>query len=60
MGSTADYTVSATGLTFDHPVSYDGMSNLVWKVLTGNFRVEFSYAELARFLKPDSPLRRLE
>jgi hypothetical protein len=59
-GSTQEYTVSATGLTFDHPVSYDGMSNFVWKVLTGNFQVVFSHAELARFLKPDSPLRRLK
>jgi hypothetical protein len=59
-GSTEEYTVSAAGLTFDHPVSYDGMSNFVWKVLTGNFQVAFSHAELARFLKPASPLRRLK
>ncbi|MBD2714504.1 hypothetical protein KBK19_05615 [Microvirga sp. STR05] len=57
--STQEYTVSAAGLAFDHPVSYDGLSNFVWKVLTGNFKVEFTHAELARFLKPDSPLRRL-
>ena len=59
LGSTDEYTVSATGLVFDHPVSYDGLSNFVFKVLTGNFQVAFSHAELARFLKPDSPLRRL-
>lgn len=59
-GSTEEYTVSASGLLFDHPVSYDGLSNFVWKVLTGNFQVAFSHAELARFLKPDSPLRRLQ
>lgn len=59
LGSTDEYTVSATGLVFDHPVSYDGLSNFVFKVLTGNFPVAFSHAELARFLKPDSPLRRL-
>lgn len=57
-GSTAEYTLSATGLTCDHPISYDGMSNFVYKVLVGNFQVKFSQAELARFLKPDSPLRR--
>ncbi|SHK32961.1 hypothetical protein [Hymenobacter psychrotolerans] len=57
--STREYTVSAAGLMCDHPVSYDGLSNFVWKVLTGNFQVEFSHAELARFLKPESPLRRL-
>lgn len=59
LGSTDKYTVSATGLVFDHPVSYDGLSNFVFKVLAGNFPVAFSHAELARFLKPDSPLRRL-
>ncbi|HEX8427354.1 hypothetical protein [Hymenobacter sp.] len=59
LGSTDEYTVSVAGLTCDHPVNYDGLSNLVWKVLTGNFQVEFTHAELARFLKLDSPLRRL-
>ncbi|QNH62953.1 hypothetical protein [Hymenobacter sediminicola] len=59
LNSTREFTISATGLAFDHPVSYDGLSNFVWKVLTGNFQVEFTHAELARFLKPESPLRRL-
>jgi hypothetical protein len=58
--STTEYTVSASGLLFDHPVSYDSLSNFVLKVLKGSFRVAFSHAELARFLKPDSPLRRLK
>jgi hypothetical protein len=58
VGSTEAYTLSATGLTCDHPISYDRMSNFVYKVLVGNFQVKFSQAELARFLKPDSPLRR--
>jgi hypothetical protein len=43
----------------DHSVSYDGLSNFVAKVLDGNFQVEFTHAELAPFLKPESPLRRL-
>jgi len=59
-GSTEEYTVSSTGLLFDHPVSYDGLSNFVWKTLRGNFQVNFSHAELAHFLKPDSSLRRLK
>jgi hypothetical protein len=58
LGSTAAYTLSATGLSCDHPISYDGMSNFVYKVLVGNFEVKFSQAELGHFLKPDSPLRR--
>jgi hypothetical protein len=59
-GRTAEYMVSSTGLVFDHPVSYDGLSNFVFKVLTGNFQVTFNHAELARFLKPESPLRRVK
>jgi len=59
LGSTEEYTISTSGLVFDHPVSYDGLSNFVWKVLTGNFLVTFTHAELKPFLKPDSPLRRL-
>ncbi|RSK35264.1 hypothetical protein [Hymenobacter metallilatus] len=59
LGSTEEYTIGAGGLVFDHPVSYDGLSNFVWKVLQGSFPVTFTYAELRPFLKPDSPLRRL-
>ncbi|MBC6696964.1 hypothetical protein [Hymenobacter sp. BT190] len=59
LGSTREYTVSAAGLMFDHSVSYDGLSNFVYKVLDGNFQVKFTHAELAPFLKPESPLRRL-
>ncbi|AHJ99121.1 hypothetical protein [Hymenobacter swuensis] len=59
LGSTDEYTISTNGLVFDHPVSYDGLSNFVWKVLTGNFQITLTYAELKPFLKPNSPLRRL-
>ncbi|WP_426493145.1 hypothetical protein [Hymenobacter sp. 102] len=57
--STTEYTIGTDGLVFDHPVSYDGLSNLVWKVLTGSFLVTFTHAELKPFLKSNSPLRRL-
>ncbi|RSK45986.1 hypothetical protein [Hymenobacter perfusus] len=59
LGSTEEYTIGANGLVFDHPVSYDGLSNFVWKVLQGSFPLTFTHAELKPFLKPDSPLRRL-
>ncbi|MCA8831650.1 hypothetical protein [Hymenobacter pini] len=59
LGSTQEYTIGTDGLVFDHPVSYDGLSNFVWKVLRGSFPVTFTYAELKPFLKPNSPLRRL-
>lgn len=57
--STEEYTIGSNGLVFDHPVSYDGLSNYVWKTLRGNFQVTFTYAELKPFLRPNSPLRRL-
>ncbi|MET4108673.1 hypothetical protein [Hymenobacter sp. UYP22] len=57
--STEEYTIGTGGLVFDHPVSYDGLSNYIWKTLRGNFQVTFTYAELTPFLKPSSPLRRL-
>jgi hypothetical protein len=59
LGSTTEYTIGTGGLVFDHPVSYDGLSNFVWKVLTGNFLVTFTHAELKPLLKVNSPLRRL-
>ncbi|MDU0369311.1 hypothetical protein [Hymenobacter endophyticus] len=58
-GSTDEYTIGTNGLVFDHPVSYAGLSNFVWKTLRGSFQVTFTYAELKPFLKPNSSLRRL-
>ncbi|RSK51258.1 hypothetical protein [Hymenobacter rigui] len=59
LGSTEEYTIGTGGLVFDHQVSYDGLSNYVWKTLRGSFEVTFTHAELKPFLKANSPLRRL-
>jgi|GEM_PF-5669734 len=58
LGSAQEYSIQPTGLVFDHTVQYP-MSNFLFRTLQGSFTVEFTYAELAPFLKPDSPLRRL-
>jgi hypothetical protein len=58
LGSVQEYTMHSTGLTFDHTAQYS-MGNFLFRTLQGSFTVEFSWAELAPFLKPDSPLRRL-
>lgn len=54
-----EFTIEPGGLQFDHPASYDGLSNFIFKMMQGSFTVTFTHAELARFLKPDSVLRRL-
>ncbi|MFD2787828.1 hypothetical protein [Hymenobacter rubripertinctus] len=59
LSSTQEYTMGPTGLVLDHPVSYDGLSNFVFKVLQGSFPITFTYAELKPFLRSNSPLRRL-
>lgn len=58
LGGPQDYILEPTGLVLDHTAQYP-MGNLVFRTLHGSFRVSFSWAELAPFLKADSPLRRL-
>lgn len=54
-----DMLIEDGKITFNHDVQYDFMSNFMRKMYAQQFRVEFTFAEMARFLKPKSPLRRL-
>ncbi|TGE10071.1 hypothetical protein [Hymenobacter fodinae] len=52
--------IEANGrISFNHSVEYDMMSNFMRKMYAEQFRVSFTFAEMARYLKPNSPLRRL-
>jgi hypothetical protein len=46
-------------ISFNHSVEYDMMSNFMRKMYGEQFRMAFTHAELAPYLKPNSPLRRL-
>lgn len=54
-----DMLIEDGKITFNHDVQYGGMSNFMRKMYAQQFRVEFTFAEMRRFLKPQSPLRRL-
>ncbi|RSK45985.1 hypothetical protein [Hymenobacter perfusus] len=54
-----DMLIEDGKISFNHDVQYDDMSNFTRKIYAQQFRVEFTFAEMARFLKPRSPLRRL-
>ncbi|AHJ99120.1 hypothetical protein Hsw_3525 [Hymenobacter swuensis DY53] len=46
-------------ISFDHSVEYENMSNFTRKIYAQQFRLSFTFAEMGRLLKPQSPLRRL-
>ncbi|RSK51259.1 hypothetical protein [Hymenobacter rigui] len=54
-----DMLIEDGRISFNHFVEYDGLSNFTRKMYAQQFRVAFTFAEMARFLKPNSPLRRL-
>ncbi|MDU0369310.1 hypothetical protein ACFPAF_02790 [Hymenobacter endophyticus] len=54
-----DMLIEDGQITFNHFVQYDDMSNFMRKIYDQQFRISFTYAEMTRFLKPTSPLRRL-
>ncbi|UOQ78433.1 hypothetical protein MUN84_07640 [Hymenobacter sp. 5516J-16] len=54
-----DLHITADSVTFHHAVDYDGMTHFVRRDMEYEFRLAFSFAELAPFLKPASPLHRL-
>ena len=54
-----DMLIEEGKITFNHDVQYDNISIFMRKVRAQQFRVAFSLAEMARYLKPSSPLRRL-
>ncbi|WP_188556097.1 hypothetical protein [Hymenobacter glacieicola] len=54
-----DLHVTPDSVTFHHVVDYEGMTHFVRRDMEYEFRLAFSFAELAPFLKPESPLRRL-
>ncbi|TGD81306.1 hypothetical protein [Hymenobacter wooponensis] len=54
-----DMQIAKNDVSFNHSVEYDMMSNFIRKMYAEQFRVSFTFAEMARYLKPNSPLRRL-
>ncbi|WP_143437019.1 hypothetical protein [Hymenobacter mucosus] len=55
-----DMRIEKNGVSFNHSVEYDMMSNFMRKTYNEQFRLSFTFAEMARYLKPNSPLRRLQ
>ncbi|MBX0291140.1 hypothetical protein K3G63_11850 [Hymenobacter sp. HSC-4F20] len=54
-----DLHITPDSVTFHHEVDYEGMTHFVRRDMEYEFRLAFTHAELAPFLKPDSPLHRL-
>jgi hypothetical protein len=58
--SPSEMQIGKNEVSFNHSVEYDMMSNFTRKMYYEQFRVAFTFAEIARYLKPNSPLRRLQ